>query len=407
MTSILKYRDGYRKVDKIDANDLESFYIANKDNYSVSNKKLFERTIANLRKVYPVYGRKYISSFVINEYMKGRGKNTFSFDDMSREEAVDFIKYNPYELEKVDLERIRNYFGITMHEIMSGKMKYKVLKLISPYALKYRKNKNKDLGEEQQKGISDALKVGTIKKRLNVPTINAFDLYKNMQDITSTPQGVLITSPILDLVYAHIRAKHNDIDVITDEDIYSYIYELQKIIMQKGNAEELYKFFKSDLYPGSFGEIIKNNRRVGAFFEKLFLNPNNHACLKLEYDKRDSSAISPQYRSDKFKEFKNQVLKANVNFVEYIPDKQYSIVNMGDEVRDCDIENAQKIIQKYKDYVVDGGHLIGYFQDDSNIDELFSGEEYRVIDVRKPRVGIHNGGKNPYQEKAVIMQKRS
>lgn len=407
MTAILKYRDGYRKIEQMDANDLESFYIANKDNYSVSNKKLFERTIANLRKVYPVYGRKYISSFVINEYMKGRGKNTFSFDDMTREEAMDFIQYNPYGLEKIDLERVRNYFGITMHEIMSGKMKYKVLRTIAPFALKYQKEKNNHLEEEKQKGISDALKIGTIKRRLNVPTINAFDLYKNMQDITSTPNGVLITAPILDLVYAHIRAKHNDIDVVTDEDIYSYIYELQNIIMQKGDSQDLYDFFKKDLYPGSFDEVFKTDVKVGAFFQKLFFNHENADCLKLNYDKRDSSSISPQYQTAKYKEFKNRVLKANVNFVDDIPDKQYSIVNIGDTIRDCDVEQAREILNRYKDYVIEDGYLISYFKDDLGISKLFDGEEYKVVDVRKPRVGINNGGNNPYQEKAVIMQKRA
>lgn len=53
MTAVLKYRDGIRKVKQMDVDDLEAFYEENKSSYSVSNQKTFERTIRNLRKVYP------------------------------------------------------------------------------------------------------------------------------------------------------------------------------------------------------------------------------------------------------------------------------------------------------------------------------------------------------------------
>lgn len=218
-------------------------------------------------------------------------------------------------------------------------------------------------------------------------------------------EGVLITSPILDLVYAHIKAKHKTIDVLAMEDIYAYVFELQKIIM-RGGPQKLYDFFGDSLTPRRISNLKGNNPKVWAFFDSLLQNKENADVFKLKYDKRDSAAISPQYQTSKFREFKNRVMKAKVNFVEEIPDKLYGIINMGDELMQRDAKVAKELIREYMEHLVNDGSLIAYFKDEENIPEIFDGESYKVIDVRTPRVGVNHGGNNPYQDKVVIMQKK-
>ncbi|MDE6292660.1 MAG: hypothetical protein K2L98_03150, partial [Bacilli bacterium] len=404
MTAVLKYRDGIRKVKKLDADDLEKFYLENKDNYAMSNQKLFERTIRNLRKTYPVFGKKYYSAYVINEYMKGRGMSTFSFDDMTKDDAKKFIRENPYNLPKYDLEKVRNHFGITRRELMSGKNQVKFLKMLVPIVLYYIQSTNETIDEEILKGRNDASKYGIIKEKISSPNINTFDIIKYLRKIDVMDSDVLITLPILDLVYAHIKSRHNKIDVLTKEDIYAYVYELQKAIMQ-GGVQKLYDFFSKSSTLEDVFKIKDKNPRTWAFFDKLLANGDNADVFKLEYDKRDSASISPQYQSRGFAEFKNRVMRTNVGFIEDIPNKLYGVINIGDEVMQSSPDVAKDIIGEYKDHLVDKGNLIAYFKDDTNIPEIFDGESYKVVNVRTPRVGVQYGGNNPYQDKVVIMQK--
>lgn len=405
MTAVLKYRDGIRKVRKIDVDDLEEFYLANKDKYSISNQKLFEVAIRNLRKVYPVFGRKFYSPFVINEYMKAKGMNTFSFESMTSDDAKNFIRENPYNLTKADLERVRNYFGITSREMMSGKNQLRLLKLLDTPALDYYQKRKKRVENLVAKGRNDALKYKNITEEISSPNINAFDLVKSLKEIDNVDNGVLITSPILDLIYAHIRAHHDVIDVLTMEEIYAYVFALQKFVMSN-SAQELYNFFSKPLFPGSVFGLKNKNPKVWAFFDSILQNRKNAEAFRLKYNKRDSAAISPQYYSANFKEFKNRVKKAQVNFSDEIPDKLYSIINIGDEIMQTDPEVAKEIIREYKDYLINEGSLIAYFKEDADIPSIFEGEQYKVIDVRTPRAGVNYGGKNVQQDKVVIMQKK-
>ncbi|MDE5631069.1 MAG: hypothetical protein K2I70_05660, partial [Bacilli bacterium] len=331
--------------------------------------------------------------------------STFSFDDMTTDEARKFIRENPYNLPKHDLEKVRNYFGITSREMMSGKNQLRVLKMIEPAAFEYYQKRNRKLERFAQKGRDDALKYRKMNKGFGSPDINAYDLVKPLKEIDNEREGVLITSPILDLVFAHIKAKHKTIDVLAMEDIYAYVFELQKIAM-RGGTQKLYDFFSNSLGPRRISNLKGINPKVWAFFDSLLQDKDNVDAFKLKYDKRDSAAISPQYQNAHYKEFYNRVRKAKVRFVKKIPDKFYGIINMGDEVMQSNPEVAKELIGEYMDHLVADGSLIAYFNDEENIPEIFDGKSYKVVDVRTPRVGVKSGGNNNRQDKVVIMQKK-
>lgn len=403
MVAILKYRDGIRKVEKVDADDLEKFYLENKDKYSINNQKLFEKNITNLRNDYHMYGKNVFSSFVINEYLKSKGLATFTFDGMTSEEAKKFIHENPYNLPKIDLERVRNLFGITKRELLSGKNQLKLLKLVEKYILlDYQKRQ-----ERYKKIVNNAKKDASLyvkwKTTIASPSINTFDLTEPLKELDGT--DVLITKPILDLMYAHLWARHKNIDVLTDEIIYSYVYELQKILMQRGSADKLYNFFNKHIIYADLNEIKSKKTSVWAFFTELFRLRGNLDFLKLKYDKRDSAAISPQYQNHKFKEFKNYVLANPVKFRKFMPDKQYSIINCGDELSHMSIDDAKTLINEYEKYLKDEGHLISYHEDNADLSSIYGDKEYKVISVRSPKVGVGNGGVRHKQDNVVILKK--
>ena len=85
-----------------------------------------------------------ISELAIYEILKDRGEDIFHIKDISKSDAANIIRENPYNFSSYQLESIRKLFHLPKRNFMNGSKKHKLYKLVAPYILK-KDSQNKKL----------------------------------------------------------------------------------------------------------------------------------------------------------------------------------------------------------------------------------------------------------------------
>lgn len=129
MISVLMYKDGYRKIKTFTKEEVQEYYKKNKDKYGVVQQRIFEKQIKWCNR-HPS-NIKELNRFIVMEMLKDKGIAQFDLDQIPEDKRVNFIKVNPYNLTKIQLEMIRRYYKIPKRFFMNGENKRKLYKFLS------------------------------------------------------------------------------------------------------------------------------------------------------------------------------------------------------------------------------------------------------------------------------------
>lgn len=129
MIACLMYKGGYRKYKTVDISEIEAYYNEHKESLPGYLDKVFKSSI---RQNDPTK----VSELAIYEILKSKGEDIFHLKNISKYEAISILRDNPYNFSSYQLEVIRNYFKIPKKDLMNGKSKHKLYKLVGSYILK-------------------------------------------------------------------------------------------------------------------------------------------------------------------------------------------------------------------------------------------------------------------------------
>lgn len=135
MLAVEKYKKGIRKIPTLSEQEIEEFYEKNKQFLSKELITICENQKKNKRI------KRKVSSILTYEILKTNHKNTIKINDISKEFAYKIMKDKNHILTESCKNNIKNYFQISERELMSGKEKMKVLKILAPLYQKVSVNK--------------------------------------------------------------------------------------------------------------------------------------------------------------------------------------------------------------------------------------------------------------------------
>lgn len=130
MIEIEKYKLGIQHKRVINRKAVEQFYLDNKDNLSVCKRNVFIRYLSKKRKIFEMEER--IPVDIIYEVLKTNEQLVFHLCDKTREDMKYLIINSKIYLPKNTISDIKLYYNISEREVMNGKDKLKVFKLLMP-----------------------------------------------------------------------------------------------------------------------------------------------------------------------------------------------------------------------------------------------------------------------------------
>lgn len=126
MLAVEKYKRGIRKIPRLSDEELSEFYKKNKQSLSAQILDIFERNKNN-----KIQKRKF-SSLLTYEVLKKSNKNSIKVTNISKDKALKILNDKKFVLTPSCRRNIKNYYQILERDLMSGKEKIKVLKLLAP-----------------------------------------------------------------------------------------------------------------------------------------------------------------------------------------------------------------------------------------------------------------------------------
>lgn len=384
MVAVLKYKDGIRKNNSFTKEEIEEYYKKNKDKYSLKEQMIFESTIDKLDldnvelPYYDVY-----NEFVTYEVLKSRKTNLF-YNALTKKEIIrDTIINNPYNISHFQLKTLRDYYEITKRELMNGKEKNKLIKLLSPVIMEYYMKKKKEEKESIAAEVNKARKVfetGEIVKEdteNNISnTLPYFYLPHNRES-----DKVLIGTNDLDYVFAYIFNHIKNIDVLSSSELLKNLYALKSLIVREHDHYLYTDIFKNGLTDKNLESITNLPKELRIFFKELIRLSNGIVRQDItlpDYEyKRKTFVQNTTY----FKKIHPRLKNTNVNFIKDLND-YYQEINLG-RIKE-DESNLKESLKMYQSYLAENGKIISYFarQESELIDYLFDEIDHEVIDIR-------------------------
>lgn len=393
MIAVLKYKDGIYKQKNISYEEVYHFYQQNKMKYSLSSQKNFERTLKKLEKNNDsiLLIKEYQNDFVVYEILKSRKKLLFDFN-ISSEMAIKLIKENPFHLSKSQLAIIRNYFKISKRQLMSGKEKLKLLKLLKPFAIKYLKN------EESRKKLQLDLNESKINNILSHDVTEVTNKTQNVLAVSqiinmnkTTEGGVLLADPEIDYIYAYIRYKYREIDCLVDYELYEMIYQLQKSAILSLKRDEFNQIFTDKIEISQLKKFSQIDTDTIAFWKEAIQTDQLARLFCSDMLLTDRIRCSVIANSAHFIHIKRNIQKAKVEFItrqNFTFQNNYEQINLGTYLSKLEKSAAINLLNMYKDHLTPNGTLLSYFKGNNprNIEEIFEGipyQEYKIAPVRQ------------------------
>ncbi|MCI8346391.1 MAG: sigma-70 family RNA polymerase sigma factor [Bacilli bacterium] len=135
MIAIEKYKRGIRKVKTVTTEEIIDYYQHSKEKIPVEIKSYIEKKVFNN----PLANQKTLPNKLIYEILKYRGEFSIDINQINHTTARELVRNK--KLTSSCRKKIKGYFQIPEREIMNGKEKLKVLKLLSPL---YKKREYQD-----------------------------------------------------------------------------------------------------------------------------------------------------------------------------------------------------------------------------------------------------------------------
>lgn len=133
LLAVEKYKRGVRKHKTIPTQQIISFFEKNESSLQKEVKLAFQRVIKEeVKKDSMLRRQKPIASKALYEILKSDEKNCVKITSIKRENAIKILSNRNLILSPSCKRNIKNYFQIPERELMNGKDKMKVLKLLSP-----------------------------------------------------------------------------------------------------------------------------------------------------------------------------------------------------------------------------------------------------------------------------------
>lgn len=404
MISVLKYRNGIRKNKSFTYDEIKNFYDEHKSEYSKTNQEKFLIVLKNFG-FSSLPSKDIYSDFVTYEMLKDKkGKLFFSLDTDSQI-IKEVIKRNPYKLTHHQLELLRNYFKIKKRDLMNGKEKNKLIKILYPYAVAYEIN----LRKQDQKEITEERKAAnlinesgiTLNEDLdnNIKNIRPFlarniikkDSYNLDEEEIFNPtiilplakedkSKVLVLTDELDYVFAYVFNHIRNIDVKTVNSLVPKMYALKEYLLTNSNRDDYISLFRGVMDEKTL-EKLKVSPELKAFFLELirFQNPStiNADTLTSSQYMRKTFTQNSYF----FKKIGDRLKRTQVSFIDDIKD-YYREINLG-EFNLEDVNSYIETLKMYQDYLLDYGSIISYFPLDkvSYIPEICGSFPCEIIDV--------------------------
>lgn len=407
MIAVLKYKDGIYKNKNVTYQEVASFYLQHKNDYTPHQQKYFERTLKNLQSNEILKVSEYRNEFVIYEILKSRGELVFNFH-ISKPEAYQLIKNNPYHLSKCQLEIIRNYFQIPNYELMSGKDKRKVIKLLTPYVIRYLSQKKQ---QEKECMTKNKERVKTLLQKAPSPKIdrseNTYTAYLIIKNYVQAHAPVLITSPGIDYIYAYIRSKYPNIDVLTENDLPQMIYHLQKYVIQNLERTEFNHLFTKQITPQQITDLIGLDLNTATFWKELLSREEMQKIFEINIPFKDFVRTSVISHSVEYLRIHNNIDKTMVCFHTkdtFQPHTYYEQINLGTSLTKLKRKSAIELLEKYREVLVNNGIIMSYFPNEKSekIKEIFDNIPYQEYLIPPVKQGIAKIKKPDYDKLIVI-----
>lgn len=385
MIAVLKYQDGIRKNKTFSQEEIEEYYTRNKDKYSRSNQIIFERTLNKFIENADLPLNDVYNEFVTYELLKDKYGHLFYGTDTPKEKIREVIANNPYNLTHPQLELLRNFFRITKRELMSGKEKNKLIKLLGPflieYDLKLQKEQRRDAAKEIEKAQAVFKNEECIREDTNNNIKYIMPHFFKKPEIVS--DKVLVTTDDLDYVFAYIFNHIKSIDVLNKGELIKKLSELKKFILTHSNREVYIDMFKNGITRKNLDALRGLPLELYAFFIELIRLGSK--TLNQNITLPDSEYIRKTFLSNSifFDKIGIRCKDTEVNFVDALND-YYKEINLGKITRDKMGLISSSDIEMYKSYLAENGYLVSYFGLDDSvlIDELFGSIDHEVLDVR-------------------------
>lgn len=385
MIAVLKYQDGIRKNKTFSQEEIEEYYTRNKDKYSRSNQIIFERTLNKFIENADLPLNDVYNEFVTYELLKDKYGHLFYGADTPKEKIREVIANNPYNLTHPQLELLRNFFRITKRELMSGKEKNKLIKLLGPflieYDLKLQKEQRRDAAKEIEKAQAVFKNEECIREDTNNNIKYIMPHFFKKPEIVS--DKVLVTTDDLDYVFAYIFNHIKSIDVLNKGELIKKLSELKKFILTHSNREVYIDMFKNGITRKNLDALRGLPLELYAFFIELIRLGSK--TLNQNITLPDSEYIRKTFLSNSifFDKIGIRCKDTEVNFVDALND-YYKEINLGKITRDKMGLISSSDIEMYKSYLAENGYLVSYFGLDDSvlIDELFGSIDHEVLDVR-------------------------
>ena len=142
LLAVEKYKRGVRKQKTISSNQLICFYEKYESNLWKWKKNSFQRLLQEeAQKDSMLRSQKKISSNVVYEIIKGTEEGCVKITSIKKKDAIKILGNRKLILSSSCRRNMKNYFQIPERDLMSGKDKMKVLKLLSPLYQKVSTNK--------------------------------------------------------------------------------------------------------------------------------------------------------------------------------------------------------------------------------------------------------------------------
>ena len=143
MIAIEKYKVGIRKKELVTHKEICEFYKKNKDAMNKTQKSPYESYFKKYsnKKLDLNSPESKTSKFIVYDILKDKGKLVFTLKDKTREYMKNYAIKNKGILPNSTIKAIKEYYEIPEKEIMTGKEKEELIKIMRPLYLMAKSNK--------------------------------------------------------------------------------------------------------------------------------------------------------------------------------------------------------------------------------------------------------------------------
>lgn len=378
MLAVLKYKDGIRKSNYLIYEEVEQYYLQNKESYSETKRTKFTGLLSRMEKEKKTFFQEMpeYNNFVTYEILKSRQKMPISIEQ-TKESALQMIQNKEYPLTDVDKENLLSYYKILPRELIPIEDKMRLYTYLDKYIDSYKNQLDKEMVKANSQVQKDIRKMIYAKEKLD----------KNLHDYRSimyqVPMGtesnrVLLRSNLTELLFMYIRLKYRDIQVVNDSILMKMVYLLEKSIILSKDRNAYLETFRGKLTM----DIIKNNsnleEEVRYFWTHLIQNESYLIDFRRNYSTKELVRNTISFYSTDYERIRANIKNTNVYFKKEVPNSFFSVIDLGYEINTLTMD----AIAQYMEHVLPNGIIRGYVKGEESM-ELFDNYLVKTLTLKK------------------------